>query len=222
MPTWSRPISSLFTPGSALLRHLDLGEEVHGVDVLALDLLGQAHVGVHQVDRIAHLLLVDPADAVLGVALGLHQVEPDHHVGRHHLDIDLGHALLQDLHCSLRIGHDVAPAHVGGFEEGLQHGWALLHGLFAGDDRHRVHVEAEIGPRHHHHVALAGGLLIERQAGAVVADAVHALFGDGSDLGGRLDIDPGDLGGIDTVHLGEGWEHLALAVARRRTPGPAI
>ena len=35
----------------ALLRHLDLGEEVGRVDVLALDLLGQAHVGVHQVDR---------------------------------------------------------------------------------------------------------------------------------------------------------------------------
>src|SRR4249920_2956725 len=97
MPTRSRPISSVFTPRSVLLRHLDLGEEVGRIDVLALDLLGQAHVGIHQVNRVAHLLLVDPADAVLGVTLGLHQVEPDQHVRRYGLDLDLGHALLEDL-----------------------------------------------------------------------------------------------------------------------------
>ena len=51
--------------------------------------------------------------------------------------IDLGHALLQDFHGFLGVGHDIAPAHVGSLEEGAKLLGLLLHRLFAGHDRHQ-------------------------------------------------------------------------------------
>src|SRR6185437_6513729 len=133
MPTLSRSISACVTMllSAGLLRHVDLGVEVLGINVLAVDLLGQTHMGVHQIDRRAHPLVVDRAYAVLGILLGLHEFEAHQHVGRNRLDVDLGYALLENHHRGFGVGHDVAPSHVGRFEEVLQRLRPLLHRLGA-------------------------------------------------------------------------------------------
>src|SRR5262249_42044798 len=78
-----------------------------------------------------------------------------------------------------------------------------------GDDGHAVHVEAVIDPRHHDGVALAHGLLVERQAGGVVGDRIDALLGQRGNLGGGLDVDPCHLALGDPVELGGGGGDLA-------------
>src|SRR3989442_15313254 len=86
MPTRSSEMRSLTRDSVAgrrsahRLRELDLGQALVGVVLLAGHRPGHAHVGVHELDRRAHLLVVHPTDAVLRVALGLHQLESHHHV----------------------------------------------------------------------------------------------------------------------------------------------
>src|SRR4030095_1401578 len=196
MPTRSSAMRSLTRESAAVrrsahrLRELDPGQELVGVDLLAVHRLGHAHVGVHELDRRAHLLVVHPADAVLRVALGLHQLEPHHHVRLDDAQVDLGHTLLEDLERRLRALHHVAPAHVRSLQKRPQHPSPLLHRLLAGDDGHRVHVESMVAPRHHHGIAFAHRLFVEGHAGRVVGYGVHASLGEGGDLGGGLDVDP--------------------------------
>src|SRR3989441_4127322 len=78
---------------------------------------------------------------------GLHQLEPEHHVRLDQREIDLGHALLEDLERRLRVAHDVPPAEVGRGDEIAQDLRALVERLLARDDRHRVGVEAGLVPR---------------------------------------------------------------------------
>ena len=79
-----------------------------------------------------------------------------------------------------------------------------------------------LGPGHHDGVALAHGLLVEGQARRVVGHRIHALLGEGGNLGGGLDVDPGHLVLVDPVELGEGGKHLALPVAGRGAHGLAL
>src|SRR5256885_3181514 len=50
-----------------------------------------------------------------------HELEAEHQVRLDQREVDLGHALLEDLERGLRALHDIAPAHVGGGHELPQH-----------------------------------------------------------------------------------------------------
>src|SRR5438477_1265356 len=95
MPTRSRMIT---VTRSIAFRRVDPGQVLARVHLVASDLARHVgHVRVDELDGAAHLPALHPPDPVLGIALGFHQIEAEHHVRLDQRHVDVGHALLEDL-----------------------------------------------------------------------------------------------------------------------------